>query len=227
MSVINKSIVTFSLIVLSVICILTPPRMMASGDVQEVQRGIVVEYDDSADYCEADTTVYIKQHWYSVPSTYVPELATMKIGKTAPCNNSPGEKFSDFIKRFNIDKAFRSARCRPSEAQPFDDLIMPYTDILKTAVEVFASNGYFPFEGHAEGEDEFGQPIRLGTWYDIEPDSVIYSTWIEDPSDSMEMGSALVLFEKIDGLWYFADCYPFGLLHSAIIKSLEDQSVTR
>ena len=210
--------------------------MAVAGSVMVVSANPVMATDcHSADYCDTvavedewediDSAVVeedVKPHRYSIPAAYYEGLSTLKIPASAPCNQAPGEKFSSFLKKFNADKAFRLSRCRVSEAEPLEDLIMPYVGMLQTAVKVLDGEGFFPFSGHADGKDEFDQPLELGDWHDIGHDSVIYSAWQKNPLDTLEVNSVVVLFERIEGKWYFADCYPFGALDSAILKAIEN-----
>lgn len=208
----------------------------AAGGVMAVSaEPVVTSGIDGADYCDTvavvdaweaiDSAVVeedVKPHWYSIPAAYYEGLSALKIPASAPCNQAPGEKFSSFLKKFNADKTFRLSRCRVSEAEPAEDLIMPYVGVLQTAVKVLDSEGFFPFYGHADGKDEFDQPVELGDWHDIGHDSVIYSAWRKSPDAEADVNSVVILFERIDGQWYFADCYPFGRLEGAILSALEN-----
>lgn len=201
----------------------------AAGGAMAAAAEPTVATETTSDY-EVDSAVVedenVKPHWYSIPSCYIEGMSELKIPTSAPCNQAPGEKFSAFLERFNADKAFRMERCEVSEAQPVEDLIMPYKGLLQTAVKVLDAEGFFPFHGHAEGKDEYDQPMQLGDWHDIEHDSVIYSAWRKDQPDELEVNSVVILFERIDGKWYLADCYPFGRLHNAILSTLESEGMT-
>lgn len=206
-----KAFLTVTSLLVASIFFATESGAAVSAEEPDWGDTIAVDIEDSP----------VKAHWYNIPAAYSPELATLKIPATSPCNSAPGEKFSAFIKRFNSDAAFRALRCRPSEAQTESDLIMPFTDVLQTAVKVLAKQGFIPFYGRAVGKDEFGQPLKMGAWYDIEHDSVIYSTWLNGGTEETYLGSAVILFERIEGKWYFADCYPFGNLYDAILEALK------
>lgn len=158
--------------------------------------------------------------WYSVPAGYVSGEGTLTIGAKAACNNGKGEKFTDFLKRFNSDALFRQMRSLPSENEPSDDLIMPYTTVLRTAAEVMVDKGFIPLQGFVSKEQQEGSPVAAGIWYVKGRDKVVYNTWRIDPSIEFDSNGAVMLFERIGGEWHFADCWPMGRLHEEVLERL-------
>lgn len=161
-----------------------------------------------------------QEKWYSVPAGYVPGEGTLTIGVEAACNKGGGEKFTDFLRRFNRDAPFRQMRSLPSDKEPDEDLIMPYAAVLRTVAEVMAEKGFIPLKGFVSKERQDDVPVAAGIWYVKGPDKVIYNTWRNDPAIEFDSNGAVMLFERVDGKWRFADCWPMGRLNDDVMERL-------
>lgn len=166
-------------------------------------------------------------HWYSIPSCYTPEGGgVFEIGKDAPCNKGK-EKFNAFLKRFGTDSKFRMDRLMPATAM--SEIIPDYRG-LECAVKAMDEMGFMPFRGHSDrlpediAEESCNEYSSFGCFYRINRDSVVYSCWECLPDTGEDNGSAVVLFERLDGKWYLTDVYPFGKLWNPIRRMLENPS---
>lgn len=155
--------------------------------------------------------------WYSVPSCYIndDELCVLKLTSSHPCNKGK-EPFNEFLTKFNKDKKFRNSRYMTTEYST----VVPNEEMLASTLKIFDEKGGFPIRGYAKkmGYDaEYDYTIyNYGFWHYIDLDYIVYSSFFNNRKG--EKISIILLFQRIDDLWYCTDAYPCPAIRNALMK---------
>ena len=155
--------------------------------------------------------------WYNVPSYYIEdeEVCALNLNDTLSCNIGE-EPFNEFLTKFNKDKKFRNSRYMTTEYST----VVPTEEMLASTLKIFDKKGGFPIRGYAKkmGYDaEYDYTIyNYGFWHYIDLDYIVYSSSFNNRKG--EKISIILLFQRIDDLWYCTDAYPCPAIRNALMK---------
>lgn len=169
--------------------------------------------------------------WYHIPAGYVPQISYAELSEQAPCN-SGHEPFSQFLKKFNKDTAFRIDRRANSDRANYADSASGYPigiqfGFNKLVLTALKEAGLLPLRGHFSqkeyktkngGETEIKE--SCGQWFYPTTNSVIYSGWNSDTGNPENDCSIIILFERIDDEWNTTATWYSGVRLNDIVKRL-------
>ncbi len=138
--------------------------------------------------------------WWSIPASYNPESGWTELPINGPYNDGE-EPFSTFLKKFNRSDKFRNERVIGSVLSRHDlgvssGIFHSFPEYHQAVLQALSKFNYYPLKGHATDYcEEYQTYSTVGLWVFPTCNKIIYNGWSDDCS-------AILLFERIDGLWY-------------------------
>lgn len=173
--------------------------------------------------------------WYHIPAGYMPEISYATLPEHAPCNSGK-EPFSQFLKKFNKDAAFRVEHRANSDRSNYAEIAAGYyagtqfgfNELVLTAL---SESGLLPLRGHyshkeykAKKGSETEEKESCGQWFYPTTNSVIYSGWKIDTGNPADDCSIIILFERVDNEWNTtATWYSGKRLNDIVTRLMKDK----
>ncbi len=175
---------------------------------------------------------YVKElrndFWYSIPAGYFPELRWTQLPDLGPYNTGK-EPFKTFLRKFNTNKTFRAKRVKWSTLSTYEERMKNIRVSLygfnKLVLQALPMCQLLPLKGQAIYSAKKKEHDVVGQWVFPTANKIIYSGWNDRKVDEFDTNGIMLLFERIDGLWYCTATSYFGSKMSAAVSKVMEEDM--